>query len=131
MKIKELQTLLDQQPSVSANTLFVGILYVLAWILTLGFLILGLGLLLEGWFDWKLFLDWVSRQFGLILNEEQRSSISVSFGVFSLILGVVFGGVIYLCRWILQRNHFIIQMEDWVYNNLTDIKKISKKTLKK
>ena len=131
MRIKELQTLLDQQPSVSGNTLFVGILYVLTCILAFGFLILGIGLLLEGWFDWKLFLDWVSRQFGLVLNDEQRSSISISFGIFSLILAIVFAGVIYLCRWILQRNHFIIQMEDWIYNNLSEIKRGVKRNVKK
>lgn len=123
MKLRELQTLLDQQPSVTTNTYIVVVLNILSYILAFGFLVLGLGLLIEGWLDWKVFLDWVSKQFSLVLDQEQRSGIAISFGFFSLILAVIFGGVIYLCRWILQRNHFIMEMEDWVYNNLSEIKR--------
>lgn len=123
MKLRELQILLDQQPSVITNTYVVVVLNILGYILAIGFLILGLGLLIEGWLDWKVFLEWVSRQFNIILNQEQRSDIAISFGIFSLILSLIFGGVIYLSRWILQRNHFIMEMEDWIYNNLSEIKR--------
>ena len=123
MKLKDLQTLLDNRPSVSGNTFMVGALFVISCVFTAFFLILGIGLLLESWFDFKIFLDWVSRQLRIVLNDQQRDQIATSFGIFSLILAVVFGGVIYLCRMILRRNHFIIQIEDWIYNNLTEIKK--------
>ena len=131
MKLKELQKLLDNQPSVSGSTILVGILFVVSCILTFFFLILGIGLLLESFFQFKIFLDWVSKQLRLVLNIEQRQQIATSFGLFSLILAIVFGGVIYLSRMVLRRNHFIIQMEDWIYGNLTEIKRSVKKTARK
>lgn len=129
MKIKILQNLLDQQPSVAGTTFLVGALYVLSIALTVFFCVLGLGLLIEGKFDILLFLNWVSRQFNLVLNEDQRQAIAYSFGSFSLILSVVFAAFIYLCRMVLKRNLFIIQMEEWIYNNITEISrpKTSKK----
>jgi|GEM_PF-955467 len=130
MRIKELQNLLDNQPSVSGNTFVVGLLFVVSCILALFFLTLGIGLLLESWFDFKIFLDWVSRQFRIALNVEQRQQIATSFGIFSLILAVVFGGVIYLCRMILRRNHFIIQTEDWIYANLSEVRRTVRKKSK-
>ena len=131
MKLKELQNLLDSQPSVSRSTILVGILFVVSCILTLFFFILGIGLLLESFFEFKIFLDWVSKQLRLVLNIEQRQQIATSFGLFSLILALVFGSFIYLCRMILRRNHFIIQMEDWIYGNLSEIKRTIKKTTRK
>ena len=131
MKLKELQNLLDSQPSVSGSTILVGILFVVSCILTLFFFILGIGLLLESFFEFKIFLDWVSKQLRLVLNIEQRQQIATSFGLFSLILALVFGSFIYLCRMILRRNHFIIQMEDWIYGNLSEIKRTIKKTTRK
>lgn len=130
MKIKILQNLLDQQPSVAGTTFIIGALYVVSIALTLFFLVLGLGLLLEGWMNILLFLNWVSRQFNLVLNDDQREAIAFSFGSFSLILSVVFAAFIYLCRMVLKRNLFIIQMEEWIYNNITEISrpKSSKKS---
>lgn len=130
MRIKELQNLLDSQPSVSANTFLVGALYLVSWILAVFFLTVGIGLLLESFFGWKIFLDGVSRQFSLILNEDQRQQIALSFGLSSLILAVIFAGVIYLCKMILRRNHYIIQTEDWLYSNISEIKKSAKKNPK-
>lgn len=128
MKIKELQTLLDSQPSVSGSTFLVGSLYVISWILCAAFLILGIGLLLEAFFGFSIFLNWVSKQMNLALTEEQRAGIATSFGLLSLILGVIFGGVILLSRMVLKRNHYMIRMEDWIYANLSDIRKRTGKT---
>lgn len=132
MKLKELQTLLDNQPSVSGNTFLVVSLYAISWALAIAFFVLAIGLLLEGSFDFKIFLDWVSRQLNLVLNTGQRTSIATSFGFLSLVLSAIFVGVIFLCRMILQRNHFILQVEDWIYENLSEVKqKRTTKTRKK
>ena len=48
MKLRELQTLLDQQPSVTTNTYIVVFLNILSYILAFGFLVLGLVLLIDG-----------------------------------------------------------------------------------
>lgn len=130
MKLRELQTILDGQPSVTGNTFIVGFLYVVAILLAALFLVLGIGLFLEGWFDFNIFLDWVSRQFNLILNDDQRAVIAKNFGTFSLILAVIFGGFIYLCKMILSRNNFIIQMEEWIFQNLSEVRKPVRKTRK-
>ena len=130
MKLRELQTILDGQPSVTGNTFIVGFLYVVAILLAALFLILGIGLFLEGWFDFKIFLDWVSRQFNLVLNDGQRAVIAKSFGTFSFILAVIFGGFIYLCKMVLSRNNFIIQMEEWIFQNLSEVRKPVRKTRK-
>lgn len=130
MKIKELQSILDEQPSISGSTFFVGALYVVACALAAAFLILGLGLMLESLFHFKIFLDWLSQNLGLILNEDQRWKIATSFGLISIVLSAVFIGVIFLCRMILKRNHFMIQMEDWLYGNITEIRKRQRKTSK-
>ena len=127
MKIKELQTLLDSQPSVSGSTFLVGSLYVLSWILATAFLVLGIGLLLEGFLGFRIFLDWVSKQINLILDESQRTQIATSFGTICLLLSAVFTGVIFLSKMVLKRNHYMIQMEDWIYANLTEIKKTTRK----
>lgn len=131
MKIKELQTLLDGQPSVSGSTFLVGTLYAVSWILAAGFFILGIGLFLEAAFDFKIFLNWVSRQLNLILNDDQRKGIAGSLGTLSLILSIIFVGVIFLSRMVLRRNNFIIQIEDWIYDNLSEIKKTTRKSSKK
>lgn len=131
MKLRELQTLLDSQPSVSGSTFLVGTLYLISWILAVFFFILGIGLLLESAFHFKIFLDWLSRNLNIVLNEEQRWKIATSFGIISLILALIFVGVIILCRMVLKRNHFIIQLEDWLYLNVADIKKNSIKRRKK
>lgn len=123
MRLKELQNILDNQPSVSGSTFLVGALYVIAIVLFLGFLVLGIGLLLESLFHYKIFLDWVSQQLHVLLNEEQRYKIATSFGLLSLFLSLVFLGVIFLCRMVLTRNKFIIDIDDWIYGNLSQITK--------
>jgi uncharacterized membrane protein YciS (DUF1049 family) len=123
MRIKELQTLLDGQPSVSGNTFIVGGWYVISCLLTLLFFVLGVGLLLESAFHFRIFLDWVSAKLRISLNEEQRWQIATTLGLISLVLAVVFAGVIFLCKMILNRNHFIIRMEDWIYGNLPEVRR--------
>ena len=123
MKIRELQILLNNQPSISGNTFVVGALLVISCLLAFAFLILGIGLFLESWFGYKIFLNWVARQLNLLLDIEQRTTLAVSFGTSALILCVVFCGVIYLCRMILRRNHFMILTEDWLYANITELTK--------
>ena len=123
MRLKELQNILDNQPSVSGSTFLVGALYVISIVLFLGFLVLGIGLLLESLFHYKIFLDWVSQQLHVVLNEEQRYKIATSFGLLSLFLSLVFLGVIFLCRMVLTRNKFIIDIDEWIYSNLSQITK--------
>ena len=123
MRLKELQTILDSQPSVSGSTFLVGALYIASWILLVAFLILGIGLLLESLFHFKIFLDGVSRQLNVLLNEEQRWKIATSFGLISVVLSAVFLGVIFLCRMVLNRNRFIIEMDEWIYTNITEVKR--------
>ena len=123
MRLKELQSILDSQPSVSGSTFLVGALYIASWILLVAFLILGIGLLLESLFHFKIFLDWVSRQLNVLLNEDQRWKIATSFGLISVVLSAVFLGVIFLCRMVLNRNRFIIEMDEWIYTNITEVKR--------
>lgn len=123
MRLKELQTTLDSQPSVSGSTFLVGALYIASWILLVAFLILGIGLLLESLFHFKIFLDWVSMQLNVLLNEDQRWKIATSFGLISVMLSAVFLGVIFLCRMVLNRNRFIIEMDEWIYTNITEVKR--------
>lgn len=123
MRLRELQTIIDGQPSVSANTFLVGALYVVSWILFVAFLILGAGLFIESLLHYKIFLGWVSEQLNFALNEEQRWKIATSFGLLSLFLSAVFLGVIILCRMVLNRNRFIIEIDEWIYADLSEIKK--------
>ncbi len=127
MRIKELQLLLNSQPSVSGNTFLVGALYVISWALILFFLVLGVGLLSEGFLGWKIFLNWISRSIKLNLNNQQHQNIALSFGWISLVLAVIFSGVIYLCKMVLRRNHYIIQIEEWLFQNIPDSKKTNNK----
>lgn len=131
MKIRELQGLLNGKPSVSGSTFLVGSLYVAGVVFAVAFLVLGIGLLMESFFHLKIFLDWLSRNLGIALNDDQRWKIATSFGLISLILSVIFGGVIVLCRMVLVRNHFIINIEDWLYNNISEIDKPAAKSRRK
>lgn len=128
MRLIELENLLNNQPAVSGSTFLIGALYVVSIVLCVGFFVLGGGLLLESIFHYKIFLDWVSDKLHVILNEEQRWKIATSFGLLSLFLGIVFVGVIFLCRMVLNRNRFIIEIDDWIYGNLSGIKKTAKRT---
>ena len=122
MKIKELQNILNTQPSVSGNTFFIFLIWGLSWLLAITFFILGIGLLLESALHYKIFLDFVSRQINLVLDPVQRWKISTSFGVISLILSFIFVGMIFISKMVLVRNHFIIQIEDWLISEIKEIK---------
>lgn len=122
MKIKNLQSILDTQPSVSGNTFFIFLVWGISWLLTVAFFVLGVGLLLESALHYKIFLNFVSRQINLVLDEQQRWKISTSFGVISLILSFIFVGMIFICKMVLVRNHFIIQVEDWLISEIKEIK---------
>jgi len=130
MKIKELQTILDAQPSVSGNTYFIFIIWGISWLLAITFFILGIGLLLESLLHYKIFLDFVARQINLVLDENQRWTLSSSFGILSLILAAIFGSMIFICRMVLVRNHFIIQLEDWLISEVKEIKVKPRKSRK-
>ena len=130
MKIKELQTILDAQPSVSGNTYFIFIIWGISWLLAITFFILGIGLLLESLLHYKIFLDFVARQINLVLDENQRWTLSSSFGTLSLILAAIFGSMIFICRMVLVRNHFIIQLEDWLISEVKEIKVKPRKSRK-
>ncbi|KIA90470.1 hypothetical protein [Kaistella jeonii] len=123
MTEKNLQKIIDTQPSVSGSTFLVSALFVISWLLMVGLFILSIGLFLESFLHYKIFLDWVSRQLSFGLNEDQRWKIATSFGLFSLFLSIIFLGVIFLCKMVLRRNHFIIQIEDWIFDNVKEIKK--------
>lgn len=68
MKTKELQNILDKQPSVSGNTFFIFLVWGISWLLAVFFFVLGIGLLLESLLHYKIFLDFVSRQIHLMLE---------------------------------------------------------------
>ena len=130
MKIKQLQSILDQQPSVSGNTYFIFIVWGISWLFALVFLLLGIGLLLESLLHYKIFLDTVAQKLHLVLNEEQRWNISTSLGWLSIILALVFGAMIYIWKIVLCRNHVIILLEEWLISEIKEVKinrKISKK----
>lgn len=122
MKIRNLQSILDTQPSVSGNTFFIFLVWGISWLLAVTFFVLGVGLLLESALHYKIFLNFVSRQINLVLDEQQRWKISTSFGVISLILSFIFVGMIFICKMVLVRNHFIIQVEDWLISEIKEIK---------
>lgn len=130
MKIKELQTILDAQPSVSGNTYFIFIIWGISWLLAITFFILGIGLLLESLLHYKIFLNFVARQINLVLDENQRWTLSSSFGILSLILAAIFSSMIFICRMVLVRNHFIIQLEDWLISEVKEIKVKPRKSRK-
>lgn len=127
MKIKELQNILNTQPSVSGNTYFIFFVWGISWLLAVAFFILGIGLLLESMLHYKIFLDFVARQINLILDENQRWALSSSFGIVSLLLAGIFASMIVICKMVLVRNHFIIQLEDWL---ILEIKELKVKPLK-
>ncbi len=122
MKIKELQNILNTQPSVSGNTYFIFLVWGISWLLAVSFFILGIGLLLESMLHYKIFLDFVARQINLILDENQRWALSSSFGIVSLLLAGIFASMIVICKMVLVRNHFIIQLEDWLISEVKEIK---------
>lgn len=130
MKIKELQNILNTQPSVSGNTFFIFLIWGLSWLFGITFLVLGIGLLLESALHYKIFLDFVSRQINLVLDQEQRWKISTSFGIISLVLAFIFVGMIFISKMVLVRNHFIIQIEDWLLSEFKDVKIKTRKTRK-
>lgn len=121
MKISQLQKILDSQPSVSGNTFVVSALYVVACALSAVFFVVAAGLFLEGFFHFKIFLNWLSSRLHLSLNEEQRWNMATSFGILSLFLSIIFLGVIYLCRMVLKRNHFMMEIEDWIADNIKEM----------
>ena len=126
MNIKNLQQTLNSQPSVTGTTFLVTSLFMISWILMIFLFLLSMGLFLESFLHYRIFLEWVSKQLQFGLNDEQRWKIATSFGLVSLFLSIIFGGVIVLCKMVLRRNHYIIQIEDWILGNIKEVKKDSK-----
>lgn len=125
MNTKNIQTLLDKQPNASENTYLVFILLGISWVLMIVLFILAIGLWIENLSHYSIFLDWLVQKTALKITptEEQRSSFSLCFGLLCFGLSLVFLGGIFLCRMILHRNQFILEIEDWLFANIASIQK--------
>ena len=127
MKLKELEQILHHRPSVSGNTFGVFALLIAAIVLSAAFLLLGTGLLIESWLGYRIFLNSVASGIGIVLDDEQRYVIALSLGLICLILAAIFAAVIMICRMVLRRNQFIIELEDWLLANISDLQKTAAK----
>lgn len=121
MKIKELENILLCTPSVSGNTFGVVALMILAGILGGTCLILGLGLMLESWLGYQIFLNSITSGIGVTVPDDRRASVAMMFGLICLILAVIFLGVWRICKMVLRRNQFIIDLEDWIEANISPV----------
>lgn len=133
MKLRELENLLQRRPSVTGNTFGVIALFIISAILLIVFFILGLGLLVESRWGSEIFLNELSTQMRVTLNDEQRAGLSQFFGLFSIFLSAIFTGVVFICRMVLRRNKFILEIEDRIDNNIArmNLAKPTKSKIKK
>ncbi len=119
MNIKSLEKMYAEKPSVLRSTYLVFVFWVLGWILMLAFLGLAIGLLLESAFEYRYFIDWILKSFKLNFpfSDDERWKFATTFGLISLFLSIFFLGTVILCKMILHRNKFILELEDWLKIN--------------
>lgn len=119
MNIKSLEKMYAEKPSVLRSTYLVFVFWVLSWILMLAFLGLAIGLLLESAFEYRYFIDWIFKSFKLNFpfSDYERWKFATTFGLISLFLSIFFLGTAILCKMILHRNKFILELEDWLKIN--------------
>lgn len=125
MKINELENILQRTPSVSGNTYGVVALMIFGGILGAACFILSLGLFLESWLGHDIFMNSISSLLRLALPEEQRAGVALTFGLIGLVLAVIFLGVVRICKMVLRRNQFIMELEDWIADNISSLPKKS------
>lgn len=121
MKLKQLQTIIDRRPAVTTNTFLISALFAASLFLAAIFLILGLALILEGLFEFKIILNTVADALKMNPNEDQRRNISLVLGFISVLLAVVYAVAARVSKMVLQRNSFILDMEDWIAQNIKEI----------
>lgn len=104
---QKLIELLDNRPSAIRNTLVIGVVRILAWLIGIALFIVGLSILTQN-FVYKQFLT----QF---INENVDNTTTNIIGIFLIILAVLLFFVVRLCKMLIKRNLFLLELDEWRY----------------
>lgn len=114
-----LDSLMAKKPGFILNSLFILIIRVISVIFGFLFIVIGLGLLLNSFFQFDLFkiiitLDVAQLEPGI---QHQLERISMVLGVLFIFFGILMFFTRKLCNMVLRRNVFIAELTEW-YDSL-------------
>ncbi len=105
----KLLELIDNRPSAIRNSFLITIVRILSWFTGLFLFIVGVSILIHN-FVYDGFLAHLN-----ILAELETSTTSI-IGIESIILSTLFFFVVRLCKMLIKRNLFLIELDLWRYD---------------
>lgn len=100
--------LIDSRPSAIRNIFFIGMVRFLAWLLGVSLLTVGISFLIH-----NLVYDELLAQFEIIKDFEPTAMNII--GISAVIVGVLLLFVVRLCKMLIRRNLFLLELDVWRY----------------
>jgi hypothetical protein len=98
--------LLDNRPSALRNSFVIGVVRILAWLIGAFLFIVGLSILIHNFV-----YDGFLAQFDII--EKLDTTTTSIIGITSLAVAVLFFVVVRLCKMLIRRNLFLLELDEW------------------
>lgn len=122
---KELDLLFDNSPSMLRNTALVLGIRIAGWILGILFLVLGISLLLSRETEFILEFFGATIQNANSYNP-QNTQLREGLGILFLAISILLLIMVRLCKMIMNRNFFVLELFSWH----EDLKKVERKRVK-
>jgi hypothetical protein len=105
---QKLIELLDKRPSVIRNSFVIGLVQLLSWIIGTSLFIVGISILIHNFV-----YDELLARFDIV--KELDNTLMNSIGISSLVVGLLLFAIIRLCKMLIKRNLFLLELDEWRY----------------
>jgi len=99
--------ILDNRPSAIRNMFVIGVVRILAWLIGTTLFIFGLSILTHNFVYEKFLVQFI--------NVNVDNTTTDTIGIFLIILAVLLFFVVRLCKMLIKRNLFLIDLDLWRY----------------
>lgn len=100
--------LLDNRPSAIGNSFVIGVVRILAWLIGTALIIIGLSILIHNSVH-----EGFLTQFSII--EKLDTSATSGIAITAIILAILLLFVARLCKMLIRRNMFLLELDEWRY----------------
>jgi hypothetical protein len=100
--------ILENRPSVIRNTVVITMVRMLSWILGFSLIVVGISILIHNFVYEKLLA-----RFDFL--EDIDTAIMTVIGISLIIVGALLFFVIRLCKMLIRRNLFLLELDEWRY----------------
>lgn len=105
---QKLIELLDKRPSALRNSGVIVLVLIASWLIGFSLLIIGISFLIHNLSYYKLL-----KQFNIIKDFEPTAMNII--GISTVIVGVLLLFVVRLCKMLIRRNMFLLELDEWRY----------------